>query len=111
MITTGLALFDHATQSHGKTEHTCFVDTQCGMVLRYMREEGSITPLEAMREFGIMRLSGRIYDLKTEGHDIVAETEESVNRYGKTIRYAKYRLNNTRPKSTRHIPSTQRRGE
>ena len=33
-------------------------------ILDYMLENGSITALEAMREFGIMRLASRISDLK-----------------------------------------------
>lgn len=33
-------------------------------ILDYMLEYGSITALEAMKEFGIMRLASRISDLK-----------------------------------------------
>ena len=31
--------------------------TQCEMILAYMEEVGSITPAEAMQEFGCMRLA------------------------------------------------------
>lgn len=67
--------------------------TQCDMILRYMQDEGSITPWEAMREFGCMRLGARIYDLRRRGLDITKETETSRNRYGKRVSYAKYRVN------------------
>ena len=41
--------------------------TQTEKVLRHMKRFGSITPLEAMEEYGIMRLGARIWDLKREG--------------------------------------------
>lgn len=41
--------------------------TQTDRILRHLREHGSITPLEALREFGCMRLGARIYDLKRAG--------------------------------------------
>ena len=67
--------------------------TQCDMILRYMQDTGSITPWEAMREFGCMRLGARIYDLRRRGLNITKETETSRNRYGKRVSYAKYRVN------------------
>lgn len=62
------------------------------MVLTYMRETGSITQQEANFAFGCTRLSGRIYDLKKIGHEIVKEWETSPNRFGVMTRYARYRL-------------------
>ena len=38
--------------------------TQCSMVLDYMRQFGSITQLEAIRDIGCMRLASRISDLR-----------------------------------------------
>lgn len=66
--------------------------TQCEMILRYMRDTGSITPWEAMREFGCMRLGARIYDLKGRGISIITETVTERNRYGKRVAYARYRV-------------------
>ncbi len=66
--------------------------TQCEMILRYMQDTGSITPWEAMREFGCMRLGARIYDLKRRGVPIRRETVQDTNRYGKTVSYARYRV-------------------
>ena len=37
--------------------------TQCEKVLEYMKEFGSITPIEAMQDIGCMRLAARIADL------------------------------------------------
>lgn len=61
-------------------------------ILNYMKDFGSITPLDAMREFGIMRLASRISDLKKRGYKISREYEKSVNRYGEHTKYARYKL-------------------
>lgn len=61
-------------------------------ILNYMKDFGSITPLDAMREFGIMRLASRISDLKKQGYKISREYEKSVNRYGEHTKYARYKL-------------------
>lgn len=60
------------------------------MILRYMAECGSITSLDAMREFGCMRFASRISDLKNDGYDIRKVMEKSTNRFGDTVRYARY---------------------
>lgn len=61
-------------------------------ILNYMRDFGSITALDAMREFGIMRLASRISDLKHRGYNITREFEKGVNRYGEQTKYARYSL-------------------
>lgn len=66
--------------------------TQCERVLRHLNDYGSITSLEAMREYGIMRLASRITDLKRMGHKITSITETSKNRYGEAVHYSKYML-------------------
>jgi len=66
--------------------------TQCDKVLRHLRDFGSITLLEALKEFGCMRLGARIHDLKRMGYDIGMELETAVNRYGEKTRYARYTL-------------------
>lgn len=66
--------------------------TQNTKVLNYIREHGSITSMEAFTELGITRLSGRIYDLKQDGHIIKSAMEEHVNKAGEKTRYARYSL-------------------
>lgn len=66
--------------------------TQCEKVIRYMTDKGSITQIDAFREFGIMRLASRIAELKQRGYDITSITEESKNRYGETIHYSRYMI-------------------
>lgn len=65
---------------------------QKSMILRYMADNGSITPVDAMREFGCMRLAARIADIKADGYEIVKAMENSTNRYGDAVRYARYSL-------------------
>ena len=47
--------------------------TQAASVLHHLRHTGPITPLEALRQLGCMRLGARIYDLRRDGHVIVRE--------------------------------------
>lgn len=37
--------------------------TQTERVIKHLKEHGSITPLEAIREYGITRLGARIWDM------------------------------------------------
>lgn len=66
--------------------------TQGAKILKYMRDYGSITPVEAFRDLGVMRLGARIYDLEQEGVRIVHERENSTNRMGEKVSYSRYRL-------------------
>ena len=64
--------------------------TQKEMILYHLKIYGSITPLEALQEYGIMRLASRISDLKVQGHDIKSDKVKRENRFGKTVTFAKY---------------------
>lgn len=66
--------------------------TQCDRILRHFKDYGSITSLEAMQEYGIMRLASRISDLKRLGYVISVATENGKNRYGEKTSYARYSL-------------------
>ena len=66
--------------------------TQTNQVLRHLRTLGALTQREAMNLYGIMRLGARVYDLRGRGYNIVRDMEGSVNRYGRPVRYAVYRL-------------------
>lgn len=65
---------------------------QCDKILAYIRENGSITPLDALREFGCMRLASRISDLKRLGYTIKSTMETSKNKYGEPVSYARYTI-------------------
>lgn len=66
--------------------------TQCDKILRHLKDVGSITPVDALREYGCMRLGARIWDLKRMGHHIDMALETGENRYGEKTRYARYTL-------------------
>lgn len=66
--------------------------TQCERILRHLNDHGSITSLEAMSEYGIMRLASRINDLKVMGYPITSERMTGKNRYNETTSYSIYRL-------------------
>lgn len=66
--------------------------TQNEKVLWHLEMFGSITPLDAMRKYSIMRLASRISDLKRMGHPITSEAITDKNKFGETIHYSIYRL-------------------
>ena len=66
--------------------------TQVEKVLDYMREFGSITALDAMRDLGCMRLASRISDLKRQGYPITSKVEAVKNRYGDNCYIKRYSL-------------------
>ena len=66
--------------------------TQCDRILRHMKDYGSITSLEAVNEYGIMRLASRINDLRAQGIAIVSEVRTGKNRYGEDTHFAVYKL-------------------
>lgn len=61
-------------------------------ILRHLQDHGSITSLEAVREYGIMRLASRISDLKKSGVPIRREMVAGKNRYGEATCYARYSM-------------------
>lgn len=66
--------------------------TQEDRILQYLRENGSITSWQAIKEFGISRLSARIFNLRKIGYTIENEIICSKNRYGDPVHFVKYIL-------------------
>lgn len=66
--------------------------TQNERILRHLHDFGSITALEAMKEYSCMRLGARIHELKRAGYQIDRKMEQSKNRYGERVTYARYTL-------------------
>lgn len=66
--------------------------SQCKRILRHLNEVGSITPGEAINEYGVMRLAARIADLRKAGVQIGRTMEPKNNRYGERVYVAKYFL-------------------
>ena len=66
--------------------------SQADMILDYMVQNGSITPLEALKHIGCMRLAARISDLKKRGEKISDRRECSINKWQKKVYYKRYTL-------------------
>ena len=65
---------------------------QCDKILAYIKEHGSITPLDAQREFGCMRLASRMSDLKARGYNVTSKMETAKNKNGEPVSYARYTI-------------------
>jgi hypothetical protein len=57
--------------------------SQKKMILEYLQSGRSLTGLDAIRLFGAYRLSGRILDLRREGHPV--QTRTIITLTGKRI--------------------------
>lgn len=55
--------------------------TQKDACLAYLEEHGSITPLEALHEFGCFRLAAVIARLRDEGHIIKTDIAEGEKKF------------------------------
>lgn len=64
--------------------------TQNDQIKAHLDAGKSITPIEALTAYGIMRLASRISDLKRSGYPIITEIVKREND-GKTIKFARYR--------------------
>lgn len=66
--------------------------TQCDRIIRHLKDHGSISSLEAISEYGILRLASRINDLRGRGYKIQGITRKGKNRYGESTHYKVYKL-------------------
>ena len=65
-------------------------DKQVDKIYKYMKDFGSITQLDAIRDLGVMRLASRISEMRMSGIAIKKEMETGKNRYGEPTHYARY---------------------
>lgn len=65
--------------------------TQNERVLRHLHDFGSITSLEAVTEYGILRLASRVHELR-KSNNIIGQSVAAKNRYGETVHYTRYIL-------------------
>lgn len=66
--------------------------TQKDMVLKFMIENGYITSLQAIYQFGATRLADIIFKLRNEGYEINSQYLTKKGRYGNTVTFCKYTL-------------------
>ncbi|MBA87735.1 MAG: DNA-binding protein [Euryarchaeota archaeon] len=65
------------------------LDTKTFKVLSHLKKHKFITPVDAYKQYGSMRLSAIILVLR-EKYDIVTHMETSKDRFGNKVRYANY---------------------
>lgn len=71
-------------------------NSQCKIILVYLKEKGSITAKEARQLCQCERLAARIADLRRSGIPIRTDTHTYINKHGYPVRYAVYRLEDKR---------------
>jgi len=57
-------------------------------LLQYLKDHGSINPMEALQELGIFRLAARVNDLRKSCVAITSKSTNAKNRFGETCRVA-----------------------
>lgn len=71
--------------------------TQERMILEYIKENGSITTLQAIKYLGILQSPARIWGLKRRGVNIQKRWKEVEDRYGKTKHIVEYYIPDDEP--------------
>lgn len=67
--------------------------TQKELILNYIRDFGSITPMEAFADLGITKLATVVSRMRRiDGIDFDIRMVTAKNRYGRPVRFAKYSL-------------------
>lgn len=66
--------------------------TQRDRIEKYINDFGSITTLEAIKDLGIMRLSARISEMRTDGIPVISTFEYGKNRYGEPTKWVRYTI-------------------
>ena len=62
-------------------------------ILDYLKRFETITPMQAYSDLGITKLATRISEMRRrDGVEFNIEMIKGKNRYGRTMRYAKYSL-------------------
>ncbi len=61
-------------------------------IMQHLRKYGTLTNIEALSLYGIMRLSSRVSELRARGEQIETVMRKGYNKYGEPMRYAEYNL-------------------
>lgn len=69
------------------------VKTQKEAILWHLGTYKSITSWEAIKSYGVTRLSAIIFNLREEGYLIQSVPQKVQNRFGRTLTIAEYKYN------------------
>ena len=64
--------------------------TQHQRVIQYIKQFGSITPMQAFADLGITKLATRISEMRKSGMEFKIEMVQGKNRFEEPVRYARY---------------------
>jgi hypothetical protein len=64
--------------------------TQKEMILRHLQDYGNITTWEAIKEYGVTRISAVVFNLKKDGCNFDEEWVHTTNRYERPVSFKKY---------------------
>lgn len=64
--------------------------TQHERILQYIKEFGSISPMEAYGDLGITKLATRISEMRADGMEFDQRIEKRKNRYGEKVNFMRY---------------------
>lgn len=70
--------------------------TQKERVIDFIKEYGSISPLEAFWNLGITKLTNQIGYIERDGIQVYRNYEKTRNRYGEPVYYMRYWLDEMR---------------
>ena len=62
------------------------------LILKYIKDFGSITYYEAVKDLGICQFGARLKELKKKGYVFSDKWITKKNRYGKPVRFKRYWL-------------------
>ena len=68
------------------------IPSQNERILDYMRTNGGITQMEALKKISVMRLASRISDLRRRGYIINDRFQTVTNKYGEKCQIKVYWL-------------------
>lgn len=66
-------------------------NSQAGQILLHLQSGKTITPIEALHQFGCFRLGARIFDLRERGFNIKSDPLHENGKH-----FARYRLVDTK---------------
>lgn len=66
--------------------------SQCERIIQYMKDFGSISPMEAYKDLGITKLATRISEMRADGMEFDQRMEKRKNRYGEKVHFMRYWL-------------------
>lgn len=68
--------------------------SQKSLILQHLRDGASITPIDALRDYGCFRLAAVINTLRDDGHNIITKmvTAPADYKMGRAKSFASYRL-------------------